>query len=273
MIDKIAYPPYAPSKLNLLLEKLPKLEEQRLHRFIQRKSGHYEIHIDFFLQEFLSRHKSVKEMTDWHDIYIFGYKELHEGLINKLDSDRNIIEAVSDSKIDDIILFLGTGSESNVLYRSIGDGLGYQYPLAIAGTNSCFYNIDRYLDTGNADDQEMVLAQRHEFRHTAIAVVLANKTNDLYLTDYNMIIHEALGGPDYESWIQRPIPRIQADVCELELQRGDFWDWYSTQTRKFGVNDVSFFSNPVAQSFYLDYVYAEGRDFEYWFNEALKLVP
>ena len=271
MSEQIALPPYPPLPYDILWD-LPELSEKRLQRLVPRIPQYYKGHQNFFLREFLPRKNFDVDLTMWDGVTLLGCPEIHQEVIEQLRPTRQVIEDISGRKVQDLALFFGNGFETNLLYRSIGDSMAGPFLLAIADARSCFYNIDDYLEYGIAHSPEQVLSRQHEFAHTAINVALEDLTGDIYVTDHNKIIHEALGGPSRESWENMNIPRLCADIDQLDIATGNFWGWYGAQTAKYGTQNIDFFANPVAQSFYLDYVYAEGRDINYWYNEAIKLV-
>jgi len=262
--------PHEVERFLSVVGELPKLTERRLQRLQPTQKDVYKSGIDRFLDLFLAMHDIEQQVMDWDGIYIFGEARWHLHILQELKSERDWIEKVSGIKVRNIILFAGLGSIMNGIYRQIGSyfkkpGME-EYPLAIAGCRSCFFNISDDMSFYNAS---LRASRKHEFRHTAIAMVLQKITGDIYLTDKNKVIHEACGGPGEAEWRRRGIERIRADV-ELLDKTHLFWSWLDQQQKKYGC-DQPFFDNPIVKSFYLDYVFAKGDD-EFWFKQALALA-
>lgn len=254
-----------------LLDGLIDAEEASLQRMKPAKPQFYARNMRSFLREFLHRNPLETQMTPWDGIYLIGRSEWHPYVMEEIMPDRWLIETTSKMKVENIFIFLGSGMEMNLSYRSIGGGVipeNGKYELAIAGAKSCFLNIDEGETGSNFYLQQNVNSRRHEFRHVAIDSVLDRKTGVPNTSRINRTVHEALGGPDELAWRMMRTKDVQVDFSGL--QGNNFYQWLHDEEARLGCGDQIFFESPVVKKFYLDYVYPKG-DFKHWFNLAVKL--
>lgn len=249
---------------------LPEIAEAKNQGILPRNDAHYATHMDVFLELFVGSHPLSEDATNYDGVYLVGEPNWHEHIIHEIKESRELIEGFFGVHLSPLFIFIGNGTECNNLFRSIGNGYLSQaneaYPLSIAGGDCCFYNLDDVGD--NFYEADRVRARVHEFTHAGVNNAIKQVTGVPNATDSNKVIHEACGGPERIRWLRAEIPRVHADFTSIE-QLG-FWDWYEDQCGQHGC-DEPFFDNPVAQSFYLDYVNSKGNR-EFWFQKALNLA-
>lgn len=255
------------------IDNLPGFTEQRLQAIKPRQPGHYSRKFQGFVDSFIAVEDLGRVVTDYDGIYFVGSEQddvlFHFDFIYEhLHEERKWIEAVSKQKLENLFVFIGNGETMEVNYRNIGRSNRGYLPRAILGAHSIFLNTDGK-EEGEVRLISSVTAYRHEFRHMAINYAIEQITGVPWVTDKNNIIHEACGGPSLLRWKLANTSRIYANVEELDRST-DFWRWYTDQS-KLHRSFEPFFQNPIARSFYQDYVYARGDD-TYWFEQALNLA-
>ncbi len=253
-----------------LAASTPFVDERKLQLMKPASPLSYAEHSQYFWQTFLDKNPLEKQMTHWDGITIVGRREWHDFLMEEIRPDREQIEEVAKKKVTDILIIMGSGVEMNTLYRAIGGGFdkkGGSYPRAIAGGNSCFYNMDEYEKLQCFDTSAQVHSRRHEFRHVAVDAVLDDITSYTNTSRIDRIVHEALGGPSEMAWRSVLAPDVPVDFSQLHSH--NLFQWIADEERRLKC-ESDFFESPVVKKFYLDYVYKQGG-FEDWFKYAVEL--
>lgn len=268
--------PVIPSQAELWDESkkisgLPIIDEGKLQRIVPAPKGIYGYNTAYFLETFLSENpRWQEEMTLWDGVTLIGAPQWHDVVIDEVNPDRDLIEKTSRKKVQDVFIFLGSGVQMNTLYRAIGTQYHKSkenYPLAIVGGNSCFFNTDEVTDTGCFYTHRQIASRRHEFRHAATENVLDNLTGLDSTFALDVTTCEALAGPDELFWRRATISRVKANFDIL--RQDNFFEWLHKEEEKIGFKG-NFFQSPVVQSFYLDYVYSVAN-FTGWFSKAVEL--
>lgn len=208
--------------------------EERLQLLEKKTVGYYSGKHTAFLNYFLPK----------SDVYELGQVGVIGDIardyfpqIAKLVADERVkVESLVSKRLPSQIIFVGTGSDMQTKYRSIGAGSTDQYSLS--GFNMCFLNGNQLMRWGLKSGPAL-RAVIHEPRHSMWLMSLG------YDLDRDQKIYEALGGPEFKNWSDVP----NENVNMIPLQEGEeFWRWYGKENAKF--EDKQFFESPVAKAFY-----------------------
>lgn len=252
------------------VESYAELAEKRLGRTRPSDRNHYEKTRTFFFKYPLLVPGS--ELIHSGQIRLFALPKYHQRIVDIVTPCLEEIANISGTYPSNVLIFAGPGKVMARNYRSIGVSEP-PYEFAIYGADTCFINTD-WIDMLGDYHPAVNRAVAHESNHAAWNFVLSDEPHYGFVTDLDITVHEALGGPlGSEGWKDvlddyKDLPNF--DFTQLRKYGNFFWPLIGEYQKRFGFNQP-YFMNPVVASFY-QWASSEG-DIKYWYDRGLALRP